>query len=165
MKTLYVVVGNSGRHEDNVTWTVRAFPTQEQADAHRVKLNTWLMEHKVPLNESERLPFDMDNINEALMKSGLDTQAEGQRYGLCGIRYWVAPMECEDDNNLRNANNLYHACEDALCKANFDVARIDWLCRCKAGEWEELQNIRLANPRGYLREAIDKMMGRHEKEK
>lgn len=36
-----------------------------------------------------------------------------------------------------------------------DKERLDWLCQCTAGEWEELQNIRLSKPVGYLRQAID----------
>lgn len=40
---------------------------------------------------------------------------------------------------------------DALRK---DKERLDWLSQCTAGEWEELQNVRLSKPSGYLREAI-----------
>lgn len=39
-----------------------------------------------------------------------------------------------------------------------DTDRINWLCRCTAGEWAELQNIRLAHRAGYLRNAVDSMM-------
>ena len=92
MKTLYVVVGGSGKFEDYSQWTVRAFSTHEKADAHRALLNHWLMDNKIPLAASSVLTFDLDNVNEALKASGLDTQASGVRLDGCGIFYHVEPM-------------------------------------------------------------------------
>ena len=42
-----------------------------------------------------------------------------------------------------------------------DTDRINWLSQCTAGEWENLQNTRLAAHQGYLRTAIDNMMTAH----
>ena len=49
----------------------------------------------------------------------------------------------------------------ATCQSspiNTDTARLDWLSRCNAGQWEELQDIRLSHRQGFLRHAIDRMM-------
>lgn len=49
----------------------------------------------------------------------------------------------------------------ALEEAEKDVARMNWLCRCTAGEWEVLNNMRLANHAGFLRMAIDNLTGKN----
>jgi hypothetical protein len=46
-------------------------------------------------------------------------------------------------------------------KINQDTLRIDWLAGCSAGQWEQINNERLARPRGALREIVDAQMGKN----
>ena len=62
-----------------------------------------------------------------------------------------------DEKVAQDVNDKVRAYINELETSKEDKEALDWLSQCTAGEWEELQNIRLANPKGYLREAIVKM--------
>lgn len=132
-----------------------------KADAQGISLgNTWISWDKLcgwnGEDEKERELFYQNSI---IAKGVLQWREK-----LLNARTNHPGRKLFDD--LRTAEDCVTGLEGNLAACEKDLKdsneMLDWLSQCTAVEWEELNNIRLANPRGFLRQAIADLMKKNE---